>query len=213
MHTQWVRVVVLLWAVLPGGGITPECALATTVRVANLQDLVEQAERIFVGRCVAAEHGWIKTIPYSAYTFQVLDPVKGVSSERVTIKQFGVTQPLPIGNGKALVTRIPGMPRYQPDQAYLLFVVRESAIGLSSPAGLDQGAFLVRGTQEHKKVVNGVDNQNVTRGLSASWLRAKGLTESEVSRLAQFQDGPLDYTFFLQVIKKISQAPWRAGST
>ena len=207
MNTRWGRVVVLLWAVVSVGGVTPDCALATTVRVANLQDLVEQAERIFVGKCVAEERGRIKTIPYAAYTFQVLDPVKGISSKTVTIKQFGVTQPLPVGNGKALIAHIPGMPRYQPGQAYVLFVVRESAIGLSSPAGLGQGAFLVHGTQEHKKMVNGVNNQNVTRGLSASWLRAKGLTESEVSRLTQFQNGPLDYPFFLQVIKKISQAP------
>ena len=78
MKELLVRLAVLASVVLLLGGVAPYSVQATTIRVTNLKDLVEQADRIFVGRCRAEYSERINNIPYSAYTFEVLAVIKGV---------------------------------------------------------------------------------------------------------------------------------------
>ncbi len=182
------------------GGFAPDSIQATSVRVANLQNLIEQADRIFVGKCLSVESSETNNIPFTAYTFEVLWKIKGVNTDTVIVRQFGLTKPMAIGSGVARVMIIQGMPQYKQGQQYLLFLVRESAIGLSSPAGLFQGAFL----STRKGFVNSMNNRNLSRGLSASWLQAKGLSEQQVSHMIALKKGPIDAQLFLRILKNLS---------
>ena len=139
----------------------------------------------------------------------MVDQVKGVQEGlTVTVRQFGVTEPVHVGDGKQLVTRVPGMPIYEPDQEVLLFLVKESPIGLSSPVGLGQGAFQVRRYGEAKKsLVNELNNRNLGKGLSASWLRSRGLSDGRVEQLLNAKDGPMDYDRFIQTLRQITGTP------
>ena len=59
------------------------------------------------------------------------------------------------------MSRIEGMPGYVPGQEYLLFLNQESRLGFSSPIGLIQGAFRVRGQGTSRTVINGMRNANL----------------------------------------------------
>lgn len=182
-------------------------AQATRVRVMNLAELVEYAQRIFVGRCVAEEAAAAGHIPYTRYTFEVLDAVKGVGGGRVTVGQFGVTRPRPLPGGKLQVIRVSGMPHYRPGDKVLLFLGRESAIGLTSPVGLQQGAFLVLGEGRRQKLVNAVDNRNLAHRLDPRWLMQRGVGAEAAAAMSRFSGGAMDYEDFLQLLKTLVRQP------
>jgi hypothetical protein len=163
---------------------------------------VEQADRIFVGRCLSVESNVTNNIPFTTYTFEVIEQIKGVNTDTVTVRQFGLTKPMPLGEGLALAPIIQGMPQYKERHEYLLFLVPESPIGLSSPAGLFQGAFVSTGTE----FVNSIDNRNLSRGLSASWLQGRGLSEQQANQMIGFKRGPIEAQYFLNVLWKLSGA-------
>ena len=173
---------------------------AAAVKVANLRDLMQQAERIFVGRCVAIESGLSGNVPYTTYTFEVSDRLKGVSDPTVKVRQFGLREPAPVNEILTRAAAIQGMPHYERGKKYLLFLIGESPIGLSSPAGLFQGAFVLKG--DH--FVNSVNNRNLARNLSVSWLQDKGLADAQVERLLRLREGAIEARFFLDVVRRIS---------
>ncbi len=202
MKNPFVKILGLSSLLIFFGVLQPHSTEATSVRWANLRDLVEQADRIFVGRCLSVESKVTNNIPFTTYTFQVVEQIKGVSTDTVTIRQFGLTKPIPIGNGLARGPILQGMPQYKEGYQYLLFLVKESPIGLSSPAGLFQGAFLSKG----KGFVNSINNQNLSRGLSASWLRGKGLSEQQANQMIEFKSGAIEVQYFLNVLWKLTGA-------
>lgn len=181
--------------------------MATTVKVANLQDLIDQSDRIFVGKCLTMESTTAEQAPLTRYTFQVIDPIKGVQDGTITIRQLGLQTPVQLDGGKQRIVHIPGMPRFEPGREFLLFMVKESPIGLSSPVGLGQGAFRVLTYGDKKSLVNENGNRNLGKGLSAAWLRSKGLSEQRATRLLDPKGGPLDYDTFVAALKAITATP------
>ncbi len=136
---------------------------ATSLRVMNLEDLVGHSQRIFSAVCQSVSSGFDENnLPYTSYSFLVTDSIHGVVNQQVVvIKQFGLSEPIQLGNGVTRVSRIEGMPGYVPGQEYLLFLNQESRLGFSSPIGLIQGAFRVRGQGTSRTVVNGMRNANL----------------------------------------------------
>jgi len=200
MKKRLLKMVCLFSSLVLFGFLPTDAPEATTVRLANLRDLVEQADRIFVGRCLSVESKVTNNIPFTTYTFEVVEQIKGVSTNTVTVRQFGLTKPMPLGEGLALAPIIQGMPQYKDGHEYLLFLVPESPIGLSSPAGLFQGAFVSTGTE----FVNSIDNRNLARGLSASWLQGRGLSEQQANNMIEFKKGPIEAQYFLNVLWKLT---------
>lgn len=179
---------------------------ATTVKVANLQDLIEQSDRIFLGRCLTKEADTSTKAPFTRYTFEVIDRVKGVGGNTVTVRQLGLTEPVTMADGKVRAGFIPGMPIYEPGKEVLLFLIKESPIGLSSPSGFGQGVFRVVRYGDKRSVINEVNNTNLGRGLSPDWLRSKGLPEERVKHLTGLKGGPVDYEQFVQTVRTIARA-------
>jgi len=136
---------------------------ATSLKVMNLEDLVESSQRIFSAVCQNVSSGFDENnLPYTSYSFLVTDSIHGVANQQVVvIKQFGLAEPIQLDNGVTQLSRIEGMPRYVPGQEYLLFLNRESRLGFSSPIGLLQGAFRVQGRGTSRTVINGLRNANL----------------------------------------------------
>ena len=202
MKNRLLKMVCLFSSLLLFGVLQPHSTEAASVRLANLRDLVEQADRIFVGRCLSVESKVTNNIPLTTYTFEVVEQITGVSTNTVTVRQFGLTKPISIGGGLARAMIIQGMPQYKEGHQYLLFLVKESPIGLSSPAGLFQGAFVSTGTG----FVNSINNRNLTAGLSASWLQGRGLSGQQANKMISFKEGPIEDQYFLQVLWKLTGA-------
>ncbi len=147
--------VILLLMTIPSG--------ATSLKVMNLEDLVEHSQRIFSAVCQSVSSGLDENnLPYTRYSFLVTESIHGVANQQVVvIKQFGLAEPIQLDNGVTRVSRIEGMPRYLPGQEYLLFLNQESRLGFSSPIGLTQGAFRLQGRGTSRTVVNGMRNANL----------------------------------------------------
>ena len=130
------------------GALLLACAsavLAQDVEGFVVQSFAQSAARIFRGRCVEAEPVSVRVpggvIAATRYTFEVGEGLKGVAkARRTSFVQVG----RPSGGANDL-GQLAGLPTYAPGSEYVLFLLPESRIGLTSPAGSAEGAFLVAG--------------------------------------------------------------------
>lgn len=136
---------------------------ATMVESFNFDELMQRADRIFVGKVTAIEHGvTAEGAPFIAYTFAVSDGLKGNLGAAVTIRQFGMGHAEQRGDGLFQSFKIPSMPSYKQGEELLLLVTAESSIGLSAPVGLFQGAFRLNTDADGNVIANnGSDNVNL----------------------------------------------------
>lgn len=123
---------------------------ATMVLPLDLEQMTDQAGRIFVGQCLGVsseldEH----QMPATYVRFYVLKGLKGITTgEEILIKQYGTSSaPLKVREGeKAIVPSFSMMVSpggYDEGGEYLLFIYPESSLGFTSPVGGGQGKFLI----------------------------------------------------------------------
>ncbi|KAA3615976.1 MAG: hypothetical protein DWQ05_09425 [Calditrichaeota bacterium] len=142
---------------------------ATEVTPRNAQELTQLAQRLFHGRCISVkEHFQPNSISYTEYTFEVLTPVKGVSQKTITFKQFGLINPVQLKNDLLFLGKVSGMPVYQKGKEYLLFLMGDSKLGLTSPAGLFQGSFNILNTGDgEKRALNSLGNKGLFKNIQS----------------------------------------------
>ena len=151
---------------------------AMTVRALSLEELVRRADRIFVGTCVEVRQVRSESgQPITEITFRIIEPIKGVSADRVMIRQLG---------GQLL-------PGYSVGQEVLLFLHPESPTGLTSPVGLGQGIFTVlrQGPRRDKAVAIG-DGARAGRRALRRALIASGKSTSDESTITSGNTQPDD---------------------
>jgi hypothetical protein len=142
---------------------------AMTVLPVDLPAMTEDAERIFVGRVERVATGRdTHGLPATWTTFSVAERLKGPGAGSVTLKQLGTS----LGGDPAQVRPHPELPRYQVGETVVLFVHAESALGFTSPVGLGQGCFHVRGAPAAAVVENEVGNRNLAGSIAPRALAA-----------------------------------------
>ena len=172
----------------------PSVTRATSLQVANLQELIRNSERIFTGKCLTVVSGLdAKRLPYTQYGFRVIEMFRGSPSDLVTVKQFGYSSNP--GGPTQNVIRIAGMPEYSPEHTYLIFRGPKSSLGFSAPIGLFQGAFWVSDT---KQVVNALGNRKLT--FVRSGQAAVSPASADDSDLVR---GPVSYLRFKTLIQQL----------
>ena len=121
----------------------------TMVERLSLERVASEAARIVHATVVEVRSGRDESgLPATWVTLDVIRTLKGPHDARVTIKQYGVTEPLPDGT----ITRLAGLPRYSSGEEVVLFLRDGSRRGFSSPVGLGQGAYRVRHVGERPSV-------------------------------------------------------------
>ncbi|HWP49910.1 MAG TPA: hypothetical protein VNM22_22340 [Candidatus Limnocylindrales bacterium] len=157
-------------------------AFAVTILPMSLVEMIDRADKIFVGICLSVQPDSIileqTPLPVTTYTFEVIEPLKGTLPKKITFSQVGVnassdlaiSQSIP-GKPVRIPFHIPGMPTYHPGEEVLLFLSGESRIGLTSPVGLLQGAFFARKDKISGKkfLVNGIQNAGLMPGHEGPW--------------------------------------------
>ncbi len=148
-------------------GIAVLCAAAladaaTLVRRLPLEEVTHRAERIVHARVVTVQSGRDASgLAATWVTLEVKHTLKGPAAEQLVVKQFGAATPLPDGT----VGRIAGLPAYATGEEVVLFLRAPSARGFSSPVGLGQGVYRVRGTAQRRMVAADVSGKQ--EGLEA----------------------------------------------
>ena len=170
---------------------------ATSVRIVDLEEMVQLADRVFRGRCLATrEVPGVAGLQAMEYTFEVTEGVKGTETgQRIVFRQ--VLAPRLGRRG------IAGMPGYHEGQDLLMFLHGDSKLGLTSPVGFNQGVFRVlEPGEEGVRVVNGLENRNLIMGGVAPAADV-GLSSDESARLSQ--GGSLPLRLLTSAIRKIDR--------
>ncbi|RMD93742.1 MAG: hypothetical protein D6813_03575 [Calditrichaeota bacterium] len=160
---------------------------ATTVKPMNLLELANRAEKIFTAKILSIQFSTVKgpsgkQIPCTVYRAKVEHVIKGNEREEITFRFLGSSQMKVQGN-YGFKLQIPGIPTYRLDDKILLFLSKESAIGLSAPIGLYQGSFKIYKSFTGKEmVVNGNNNAGLF----------KNVKQEEPDRIRQFSASELD---------------------
>lgn len=112
----------------------------------TLAAMTKSAARVFRGQCASVKVGTVLVagvrVPVSTYRFRAREHLKGRRRTTVTFRQVGT----PDGGPRDL-GRLAGIPVYAPGSEYVLFLLPKSRVGMTSPAGAGDGAFIVSGDE------------------------------------------------------------------
>lgn len=135
-----VRVAVATALILATGA----AARAAMVQRMSLEQVAHEAARIVHATVVEVRSGRDESgLPATWITLAVVRTLKGPHAPQLTIKQYGVAEPLPDGT----ITRVAGLPRYRVGEEVVLFLRADSGRGFTSPVGFSQGAYRVSRTE------------------------------------------------------------------
>lgn len=157
---------------------------AATVRQMSLKEIVETADRVFVGTCIdvrSLRDGY--GLPATFVTFSVQEGIKGNLGKIITIKVIG-------GGGGLL--RIEGMPAFHEGEEVLLALYPNSQYGFTSPVGLQQGKWTVVEKTAGKKMLH--------RSLAGAAILGAPTYDYD-----QDASGMVDYTRFMGLVKRLAR--------
>ena len=79
-------------------------AQATTVRPMNIVDLIDHSETIVAGRVESVTDGFTSGgMPYTEVTVSVIERFRGAQGTRFTFRQFGLSAPRTMPDGKVFL--------------------------------------------------------------------------------------------------------------
>lgn len=186
--------------------VCPGKVCATQVLPVNIAQLAERSDVAFVGTCKGSAAS-IQGLPdgkgkmlVTAYDFSISQCIKNCEG----IGEFKFTQ-LGASGGEARRLGIPsviGVPIYQVGSDYVMFLTKESELGLRSPVGLGQGKFMVvTGEGGKRQVVNESGNKNLFVGLPATKAMTKALSAGGIS--PKGAAGPVELGSFVNVVREL----------
>lgn len=146
-------------------------AKATTAIAATLEELIDTADAVVVGKVVASESRWNAehTKIYTYTTFEVEEYLKGSGPSTVTIRTLG-------GQVGEQVMHVEGVPRFQLNQREAVFLQTfASEPNTFSVRGWEQGRFRIVPNPE-------TGEDTLKRSLAGTRLIGRGQPVSEVSR-------------------------------
>lgn len=138
LTSRWCRrtaaSLLFAWLASPG--------LATTVKPMNIVDLIDNSATILAGRVERVTDGFTPAgLPYTEVTVHVLDRFRGVSGNSFTFRQFGLSAPRTMPDGKVYLGGRPeGWPTFRAGEVSLLFLYAKGrATGFQTTVGLGYG--------------------------------------------------------------------------
>jgi hypothetical protein len=165
------RTAILALALLLGLAVLP--AQGALVAQMNLGEMTQNAATIARVTVLDVEQTSMSLgggeLPVTVYTLAVDDPIKGEFDTSkgkavIEVRMLGTVKNQPTVNGMQRLSVLPELPRLQTGHDYLLFATAPSAIGLSSPVGLGQGAFGIFVDGKVEMAANELNNAGLFAG-------------------------------------------------
>ncbi len=163
----------------------------------NLEEVTDSADRIFSGTCISIEEiidDPISHLEVVKYTFSIEDGVKGVGSQdQISFKQWKPT------------TKSAG---FSINKKYIVFLYPDSTLGLTSPAGFQQGTFLVekqglnRGVTYIKNSVNNIGLYRNLRTQRTISIKTDSYLNNYISECSE-QGKPIKYKEFVSAVRHL----------
>ncbi len=176
----------------------------TSVRLLNLLEMVQLADRVFWGKCLSVEEksGDSTSLPVLEYVFAVQGGIKGVQTgETVVFRQVGTSSQGALD-----------IPHYEKGQEILLFLHGDSRLGLTSPVGLAQGVFQLKRTAEGEiGVLNALENTNLKYRMSGAAAQESGMSAVELNSVSTKRPIPIE--IFSLLVEKIARYQASKGNS
>ncbi len=153
----------------------------------NLEQLVTQSERVFVGEVIGISETRVSAgggeLPAVTYRIRVSETFKG-SFE--TVKDETFTEVTMVGSLKDVIAGrhpITDFPVLREGTEYLLFVAQPGPTGLTATMGLGQGCFNFDGADADRVALNLVNNAGLFNGMSVPYASNEPILYSELATL------------------------------
>jgi len=195
--TGWIAF--LAAAVLVAGGP----AGATTVAHRDLVDLIHLSDLILSGRVTAVTDGFDGAgVPYTEVTVAVDEALRGRVGATYTFRQFGLTAPRSLDNGRRYLGVSPdGWPRYHQGEKVVLFLYKKAArTGFRTTVGLFQGKFVER----NGELSNAAENEGLFDKLRVK----EALLSAPEAKMLKRTRGPVATDTFLSFVRKAVRGRW-----
>ncbi len=135
----------------------------------NIVDLIADSEKIITGAVKEVTDGFENGIPYTQVTIEVKETLRGEVGEEYTFRQFGLTQPRKMENGKVYIGTTPeGWSKYEVNEDAMFFLYKPASMtGLQKTTGLGQGKVMFKGGNAISQAGNEglFENVDVNAGL------------------------------------------------
>ena len=165
----------------------------------NLEQLTDRASDIVRGTIVEArveKHPELDNLDTIIVTLRVRETLKGDARENFTFRQYVWD-----------IRDRYDAAGYGKGQEVLLLMIAPSTYGLSSPAGMNQGSFLIeRDASGREMAINGTGNLRLFEGV-AETARQKGiaLTTRQMSLAAKHRQGPVEAAELTAMIRTFAR--------
>ncbi|MEL7312330.1 MAG: hypothetical protein AAFN07_12510 [Pseudomonadota bacterium] len=160
---------------------------ASTVAQMNLEQMVTNSERVFVGTIIDVTESRRAVgggeVPAITYKIRVSDTFKGEFQE---IKGELYTEVTMLGSLKHLAAGrhpITDFPMLAVGGEYLLMVAPAGPIGLTATMGLGQGCFTLSGDETDKVALNGANNIGLFAGMQVGFTGGEPISYGALSDL------------------------------
>ena len=155
----------------------------------NLEQLVSQSERVFVGRVISITESRVSMgggeLPAVTYRLAVSDTFKGQFEE---IKGERFTEVTTIGSLKQVLSGqhpITDFPILQKGVEYLLFIAPSGPTGMTATMGLGQGCFHISGSDDNKVALNLANNTGLFSGMNTGFADGEAVPYSVLAEMIQ----------------------------
>ena len=171
----------------------------------NIVDLIADSEIIIRGAVKEVTDGFENGVPYTEVTVEVEETLRGKVGKEYTFRQFGLTQPRKMDNGKVYLGVTPdGWSKYAVGEDAMFFLYKPAAItGLRTTTGLGQGKVNFKGGN----AVSQFDNQGLFENVVAD---VKGLNDKDKRMLAT-KKGAVNADGFKSFVRRAVSGKWVEG--
>ena len=175
---------------------------AASVESMELHELVEAADQIVIGRCVAVKSRWASNKIYTDNEIEITENLKGNGIKRYTVTTLGGTAVHPKLN-VPITMSVPGGVQFQLDEEVILFT-KKNSVGQNQVVGLNQGKFKIKTDKEtgKKTIPVGIKKLQHKKGVAKQAIPAEPHTETEATEETVITTREVELSEFIIEIKQ-----------
>jgi hypothetical protein len=180
-------------------------AEATLSGAPNIVDLIADSETIISGAVKEVTDGFENGIPYTQVTIEVKETLRGQVGDEYTFRQFGLTKPRSMGNGKVYIGTTPeGWSRYEVNEDAMFFLYKPAPMtGLQTTTGLGQGKVMFKGGN----AISQAGNEGLFENVDVN----AGLLNDKDKRLLATKRGAVNAEGFTSFVRRAVNGKWIEG--
>ena len=171
----------------------------------NIIDLIAGSETIISGAVKEVTDGFENGIPYTQVTIEVNETLRGQVGEEYTFRQFGLTKPRSMGNGKVYIGTTPeGWSKYEVNEDAMFFLYKPASMtGLQTTTGLGQGKVMFKGGN----AISQAGNEGLFENVDVN----AGLLNDKDKRLLATKRGAVNAEGFKSFVRRAVNGKWIEG--